>query len=74
MKNDGRESKTARKMAQVGWPSFDFSLGLSSLRNQTETLATHAQASRITSFEIFYFAHTVFLLSNRIFSNHKLTG
>ena len=32
------------------------------------------QASRITSFEIFYFAHTVFLLSNRIFSNHKLTG
>ena len=40
MKNDGRESKTARKMAQVGWPSFDFSLGLSSLRNQTETFAT----------------------------------
>ena len=40
MKNDGRESKTARKMAQVAWLSFHFSLGLSSLRNQTETLAT----------------------------------
>ena len=27
-------------MAQVAWLSFHFSLGLSSLRNQTETLAT----------------------------------